>query len=175
MTENFNILVNKLNVFKRRYYAFQTVKGITLSLFLILAAYTIFSLVEYLVYLSMDVRRVIFWGFLVFVLLLVVQFVFLPLLKMVRVVKSLDLKSSTRLIQNHFADIEDKLLNVIELAELHPYNVSSDILEASIDQKINELKVFDFKEAVRFRDLRLVALFFSLSFVVSLGIIYRTS
>ena len=33
MTENFNILVNKLNAFKRKYYSFRLFKGLVLTIF----------------------------------------------------------------------------------------------------------------------------------------------
>ena len=69
MTENFNILVNKLNSFRIKYYFYQLLKGLVLSLFFILVVYTGFSVIEYFVYLSSEIRKIIFFGFLVFTLL----------------------------------------------------------------------------------------------------------
>jgi len=48
--------------------------------------------------------------------------------------------SITELIQKHFSEIEDKLLNIIELANSNNSRYSNEIVLASIDQKINELK-----------------------------------
>lgn len=170
MNKNFNILVNKLNAFRTRLYGYRLLKGLLLSLFLLLLVYTAFSLIEYFVYLSTGVRKILFFGYILFGSLLFIRFVFVPLLKLMRVLKPIDIKSSSQLIQNHFKDIKDKLVNVIELAEIKDHNYSDDIVLASIDQKINELKVFDFKAAVQYKNLRTVLVYFTLSVLLTLGI-----
>jgi hypothetical protein len=43
---------------------------------------------------------------------------------------------------------------------------------ASIDQKINELKLFDFNDAVQFKNLRNVFIYFSVSLLITLGIFF---
>lgn len=170
MTENFNILVNKLNSFKLKYYSYQLIKGLILLVLLLLLTYTTFSLLEYFVYLSSDVRKVVFFGLIVFSTLLTLQFVGIPFLRLLRILKPIDLKSSTVLIQNHFGEIKDKLLNIIELAGFSDESSSSDIVLASIDQKIEELKIFDFNDAIEFKNVRIVAIYLIGSVLVTLGI-----
>lgn len=171
MTKNFNILVNKLNLFKRKYYSYKLLKGLVLTLFFLLAVYTSFSLVEYMVYLSADVRKIVFFGFLIFAFLLIVQFIGIPILKLFHILKPIDLKSTSGLIQKHFSEIEDKLLNIIELSDFNDNQYSNDIVLASIDQKIDELKVFNFSEAVQYKNIRLVSIYLIVSVLVSLGIL----
>jgi len=170
MTENFNILVDKLNSFKLKYYSYQLVKGLILTLFILLLVYTVFSLVEYFVYLSSEYRKILFFGFTIFGSLLFIQFIGIPLLKLLRILKPIDIKSASVIIQNNFSEIKDKLLNIIELATISESQYSNDIVLASIDQKIDELKLFDFKDAIRFKNLRAVILYLSVSLVVTLGI-----
>ena len=170
MTESFNILVNKLNSFKRKYYSYKLLKGFVITLFFLLAVYTAFSIVEYFVYLSVDVRKVIFFGFLIFALLLVLQFIGIPLLKLLHVLKPLDLKSTSVLIQKHFSEIEDKLLNIIELANFNDDRYSNEIILASIDQKIDDLKLFNFNDAVEYKNIRTIGIYLLVSVLVSLGI-----
>lgn len=170
MTKNFNILVDKLNSFKLKYYFYQLVKGLIVTLFILLLVYTVFSLVEYWVYLSSEIRKILFFGFTIFGGLLFIQFVGIPLLKLLRVIKPIDIKSVSVIIQNNFSEIQDKLLNVIELSSIPENEYSNDIVLASIDQKINELKLFDFNDAVKFRKLRTILAFFLVSVVVMLGI-----
>jgi hypothetical protein len=176
MTENFNILVNKLNAFKMKYYTFKLLKGILLTIFLLLALFTVFSLIEYFVYLASDIRKILFFGFIVFGGLLSVQFVFIPMLKLVHVLKPIDIKTSSTLIQKHFSSIKDKLLNVIELAEIKDETYSSDIVLASIDQKIGELSIFDFSQAVQYKNLRMVLTYFlvSLFFTFSVFLVNKS-
>ncbi|MCG6190744.1 DUF4175 family protein [Maribellus maritimus] len=170
MTENFNILVNKLNAFKLRYYSYQILKGLFLVLFILLILYVVFSIIEYNVYLPVEYRKILFYGYTIFGGLLIVQFVGIPLLKLLHILKPIDTKSASVLIQNSFADIKDKLLNVIELASISDKQYSNEIVLASIDQKINELKIFDFNDAVQFKKLRFILLYFGVSIIVTAGI-----
>ncbi|MEN8115658.1 MAG: hypothetical protein ABFS16_01690 [Bacteroidota bacterium] len=170
MTENFNILVNKLNAFRFKYYSFKLVKGIVLSAIVLLILYTVFSVVEYFVYLSTDIRKIIFYGFIVFSVLLILQFIGIPLLRLLKVIKPIDLKTSTKIIQNHFSFIKDKLLNIIELSEFNNTNYSNDIVLASIDQKIEELKLFNFNEAIQFRTIRIILFYFIIGSITTISI-----
>ena len=102
MSEKFNILVDKLNSFKLKYYSFKLLKGIVISLFFILVIYTAFSLIEYFVYLSSEVRKIVFFGFIVFSGLLIIQFIGVPLLKMLHILKPIDLKATTKIIQKYY-------------------------------------------------------------------------
>jgi hypothetical protein len=128
-----------------------------------LALFTTFSLIEYFVYLSSELRKVLFFGFILFGGLLTLQFILLPLLKLLHIIKPIDIKTSSGIIQKHFKDIKDKLLNIIELSEINDPIYSNEIVLASIDQKINELSVFDFSKAVQFKNLRLVLGYFLIS------------
>ncbi len=170
MTENFNILVHKLNTFRLKYYTFKLLKGIILTFFLLLALFTVFSLIEYIVYLSSEIRKILFFGFVIFGGLLTLQFIVIPLLKLLHILKPIDIKTSSFYIQKHFKEIKDKLLNIIELAEIQDAAYSSDILLASIDQKINELKVFDFSQAVQYKNLRLISTYFIVSLLVTASV-----
>jgi len=170
MTKNFNILVNKLNSFKRKYYTYQLLKGIVLVLFLLLLLFTTFSVIEYFVYLSEEIRTIFFFGFILFASLLVLRFIGIPFLKLIQIIKSVSLKSLTHLIQKHFGEIEDKLLNIIELSEISENQASNDIVLASIDQKIHELKIFNFNDAVQFRNIRVVGIYLIISVLVASGI-----
>lgn len=170
MSENFKILVDKLNSFKMRYYSFELLKGAMVFLFLVLVVYTTFSIIEYFVYLSTDVRKIVFFGFLIFSGFLLIQFVGIPLLRMIHLLKSIDLKATTKIIQKHFSSIEDKLLNIIELNDLPQNQYSKELILASIDQKIEQLKVFDFNEAIKFKDIKAIFIYFIVSVLITFGI-----
>lgn len=170
MSKKFNILVDKLNSFKLKYYTYKLLKGVVITFLLLLVIYTGFSLIEYFVYLSSEVRKVVFFGFLIFSGLLILQFIGIPLLKMFHVLKPIDLKATTKIIQNHFSGIEDRLLNIIELNDLPQNQYSNELILASIDQKIEQLKVFDFNEAIQFKNVKYVIIYLLISVLISLGI-----
>ncbi len=170
MTESFNILVNKLNSFKRKYYFYQLLKGFVSTIFLLLVVFTLFSVVEYFVYLSAEIRKIVFFGFLIFASLLVLQFIVFPVLKLLHILKPIDFMSITELIQKHFSEIEDKLINIIELANSNNSRYSNEIVLASIDQKIDELKVFNFNDAVQYKNIKKIGIYLVISVLVSVGI-----
>lgn len=172
MTENFNILVHKLNSFKLRYNLYQLLKGLILTFFLLLVLFVLFSVVEYFVYLSSGYRKFIFYGFIIFGGLLLIQFILVPLLKLMHILKPLDTQSASFIIQKYFSDIKDKLLNIIELASISGSGYSNEIVLASIDQKINDLKIFDFKDAIQFKNLRTILLYFLISLLLTLTLFF---
>ncbi|QIA06532.1 DUF4175 family protein [Draconibacterium halophilum] len=171
MTENFNILVNKLNAFRFKYGLYKLVRGAALVFILLITLYTVFSVVEYYVYLSSLTRKVIFYGFIIFAGLISTQFIFIPLFRLLHILKPIDLKSSTNLIQKHFGEIKDKLLNIIELSDLHEKQYSNELLIASIDQKIDELKVFNFNEAIEYKNIKIVSIYLLISILIASGIL----
>jgi hypothetical protein len=89
---------------------------------------------------------------------------------MFHLLKPIDLKATTKIIQNHFSGIEDRLLNIIELNDLPQNQYSNELILASIDQKIEQLKVFDFNEAVQFKNVKYVLIYLLISVLISLGI-----
>ncbi len=170
MSEKFNILVNKLNSFKLKYYTYKIIKGVTVSLFIILFVFTVFSLTEYFVYFSSEVRKIIFFGFIIFSAFLFLQFVGIPVFKMIHILKPIDLKTTSKIIQNHFSEIEDKLLNIIELNDLPKNQYSDELVLASIDQKIEQLSIFDFNEAIQFKNIKYVFIYFIISSLITISI-----
>lgn len=170
MTENFNILVHKLNAFRVKYYSFKLIKGIILTFFFLIALFTVFSVVEYFVYFSSEIRKTLFYGFIIFSALLTLQFILVPFLKLLHILKPIDIKTSSVIIQKHFRDIKDKLLNIIELSEIRDPSYSSEIVLASIDQKINELSVFDFRQAIQYRNLKMISFYFLISLLLTFSV-----
>jgi len=170
MTKNFDILVNKLNTFRFKYYSKQLLKGLVITIGLLLLLFVAFSVSEYFVYFSSEIRKFAFYGFILFSFLLIVSFVGIPLLHLLNILKPISLKSTTLLIQKHFGTIQDKLLNIIELSEYNSNQSSADLVLASIDQKIDELKVFDFNEAINYKNVKLISFYLLASVLVSAGI-----
>lgn len=169
MTKDFNILVKKLRLFRTKYYSYRVIRGLMFTFFLLIIVFLFFTILEYFVYMPSGVRIIIVYSFFVFATFLLIHFVIIPLLKLLNIIKPLDIKSSSVFIQDHFSEIKDRLLNIIELSEIKDKAYSADIINASIDQKINELSFFDFREAVQFRNLKMIFIYFLLSILVTSG------
>jgi hypothetical protein len=145
---NFETIRIKLQQFIKKYYTNELLKGAILF-FAIGVLYLLFTLfIEYVFWLDPDLRTVLFWIFVVVELALFVRFIVFPLAKLFNLRKGLNMQSASVLIGNHFPQVNDKLLNVLQLNQS---NSQSDLLIASIEQKSAELTPIPFQAAVNFK------------------------
>ncbi len=165
MNTDFNILVKKLDSFRRRYYLYRFLRGTILFLFVSIVLFLFINIIEYQLYMSSVWRRIMFLTSIVFLTLLFVRYVFFTALHVIGLIKSLNYKRASHLIYGFMPEIKDKLLNVLELHENVNTVYSQDITNAAISQKINELKIFDFSKAINMKGLRNLFGYFLLSFL----------
>lgn len=160
MTKSYKHLVEKLNLYIKKYNLFQLFKGLIYFILLIISYFTIISVIEYFVYLSTSYRTFIFFFSIVFFLFIAVFYFILPLLKLFGLLKVMDYERAAFIISEHFKGIDDKLFNIIELAKMNK-DVDDALVLASIDEKIDKIKLIDFSMAVSYKKLvnHLVVLF----------------
>lgn len=145
---SFNIIQQKLEAFIKKYYTNELIKG-TILFFAIGLLYLIVTLlVEYFLWLSPLGRRILFWTFILFELGLFFRFILFPVAKLFKLRKGINYEEASRIIGNHFPQVSDKLLNVIQLNQNRH---ESELLAASIDQKATQLQPIPFQRAVNFR------------------------
>lgn len=166
MNSDFNILAEKINAFTRKYFLFHLLRGLFLVLFTFVAFYLFFSLVEYWLYLSAATRSFLFLTAALFFLLAFIGYVLLPLIRYLGILNPLNFRKASELIQLQIPEIKDKLLNIIELHDNSDTTFSVDITRAAIDQKIAEIRIFDFSHAVNFKNLRTLSLYLFSSIIV---------
>ena len=171
MTDNFKLLVQKLNQFRRKFYFFKLIKGLIITLIISILSYTVISVVEYFSYLPSSARTFLLYAEIALIVLLLFQFVFFPVFQLLRIIKQLSNENINGIIVRHFPEIKDRLLNILELSKLKDSHYSPEIILASIDQKINEIKVFNFQSAVNFKQLRFISLYLLITLTVIFGII----
>lgn len=145
---NFNHIQTKLEQFINRYYTNELLKGAILF-FAIGLLYLLFTLfVEYVLWLNPTARTVLFWVFVLVEVGLFVKFIAMPLAKLFKLQKGIDYVDASKIIGEHFPEVNDKLLNVLQLKQ----NTSeSELLLASIEQKSAELNPVPFKLAINFK------------------------
>ena len=138
----------KLEAFIKRFYYNELLKG-TILFFALGFLYFLFTLfVEYVLWLNPTARTALFWVFVVVELALFVKFIAIPLAKLFKLQKGINYKDASKIIGNHFPEVNDKLLNVLQLKET---SAESELLLASIDQKSAELQPIPFKLAINFK------------------------
>jgi len=145
---NFTSIQQKLKEFIIRFYSNELIKGLILFSAFGLLYFIITLFVEYFLWLPPKARSILFFAFILVELGLLIKFIVIPISKLLGFQKGISLKESSKIIGNHFPEVDDKLLNILQLNE----NVKqSELLIASIEQKSESLKPFIFKKAVNFR------------------------
>ncbi len=143
----FSKIQQKLQQFSRKYYTNELIKGSILfvSLGLIYLFFTLF--IEYFLWLQPTARTVLFWLFIAVELFLLFRFICFPIFKIIGLQKGISFEEASKIIGNHFPEVQDKLLNVLQLQQT---NLQSDLLAASIEQKSKELQPISFNKAIDF-------------------------
>ena len=145
---NFKNIKTKLEQFIKKYYTNELIKGFILfaAFGLLYLIFTIF--IEYFLWLQPGSRSVLFFVFVLVELALLIRFIALPLSKLMGLQQGISLKHASKIIGNHFPEVDDKLLNVLQLKEA---NNESELLFASIEQKAAKLQPIPFKLAIDFQ------------------------
>ena len=170
---------NKLALFYKKYYKNELIKG-CIFFFSLGVLYLIITIyVESLLWLRPINRFILFWLFIVIELLLFYKFILIPIIKLYKLKEGINNLDSSKIIGNHFPEIKDKLLNLLQLKQA---NKTSELLIASIEQKSDELNPFRFSESISFQAslkylkyILLPAAFFSLSLINGLNLDFTQS
>ena len=142
-----SILFAKLDEFIKKYYIKRIVKGILLS-FLIIIFYTFsVSFIEYLSFLSITLRTIIFYFTLILYFGIILYYIVIPILQLFKIGKTIDHKHAAEIISNHFPHLQDKLKNTLELIDLQNTN-HKELIIASINQRVELFKPLLFVSAI---------------------------
>ena len=160
MNDSYKILVDKLNNFRKRYYLYKLLRGLLITSLLFIIVYVVVSILEYYTYSSSSIRKIEFFGILLFFVFVALHYILIPVYQLFITLNKKDRKNLNAIIVNHFGEIKDKLINILELADSSNEQHSNDLLLASIHQKINDIKIFDFNKAIRFSQLKYVLFYF---------------
>lgn len=151
MPENFEILIEKVNGFIRKYYKNLMLKGAIYSISAILVLFLFIDFIEYFAWSSPLFRTLLFYSFISITLFLLVFYIVIPAIKLFKIGKVLSLEEAARLIGEHFPEVKDKLLNTLQLrkdVENQKDKEQFALLLASIEQKSAALKPVPFRNAV---------------------------
>ncbi len=140
--------MQKLDGFIRKFYLNQLIRGLLYSTSIILGLFLFFSLLENYFYFDTAVRKLIFFGFIGFSLFSIGLFVCVPFLKYFKLGRRIDHEQAAVIIGNHFTDVKDQLLNVLQLKKQSKERVSDDLILASINQKTEKIKLVPFRAAI---------------------------
>lgn len=146
--EYFQNIHEKLQAFIRKYYANEIIKGGIFFLSFGLLYLLLTLAVEHYFWLEPLSRTVLFWLFIGIEFYFLFRFILLPLMKLIGIRKGITNHEASRIIGEHFSEVEDRLLNIIQLNSADSKN---ELLAASIEQKSKELSPIKFRRAIVFK------------------------
>lgn len=165
-----SIIYQKLEGFIKKFYTNELLKGIIffVGLGLIYLLFTLF--VEYFLWLRPVGRTFLFWIFIIVEVFLLARYILFPISKLFKIQKGIDYNDASKIIGNHFSEVDDKLTNFLQLS--NDAN-QSELLLASVDQKANALQPIPFSNAInfnknkRFLPLAIIPILFFAYFYIS--------
>ncbi len=152
--DNKDLLIKKIELFIRKYYNNIAIRGGIIFAAILLILFLVISLFEYFTYSNSILRTILFYSFIGINLVVLIYHIFIPLLKKNGLLKRLSYEDAAKIIGRYFPEIEDKLLNTIQLNKMTRQTStikSMELLLASIDFKIEQIKPFSFHKAVNFK------------------------
>jgi hypothetical protein len=171
MAETDNIIIRKLDEFIRKYYKNRLVKGLLYTVGLVLLFYIGVSTLEYFAEFGTTVRTLLFYGFILTTAYVMAKYIVVPVLKLNSFGKVISHKQAAEIIGSHFNNVQDKLLNVLQLQSVKDNYASLELLNAGINQKINELKPIPFTAAIDLNENRKYLKYVAIPFLMLFSIL----
>jgi hypothetical protein len=152
-SENYELLIGKLNTFIRKYYVNNLLRGLIFLGAGLFSAYVVITLSEYFWNFNTAFRTFLFYFFILLNLALTGWLIIPPLFAFLHLGKTITYDQAAEIIGKHFSDVNDKLLNTLQLKKLADSNQQQkELIEASIDQKIEALKPVSFPSVINIRE-----------------------
>ncbi|MCO5231432.1 MAG: hypothetical protein M9958_09785 [Chitinophagales bacterium] len=145
-------IVTQLDQFIRKYYLSKVIKGILLFTASIISIYILFSIGEFAFYFPTWMRWILLLGFSVTSIFALISWIGIPIAQYFKLGKTLSYQQAAEIIGKYFPEIDDKLLNILQLNSQQATTGSQELLQASIQQKIQQIHYLPFSNAVDLKD-----------------------
>lgn len=151
--ENYEYLLAKIDGFIRKYYLNRVIKGLLFLFASALIAFISIVSLEHLIRFNSVIRTFLFYLYIIINLWVIVVFLLKPLLSYFKLGNSINHEQASLIIGQHFKDIKDRLINTLQLKKLYESNPEQrELINASINQKVNELKPIPFHFAIKIEE-----------------------
>ena len=125
-----NELKKKLEAFISKYYKNLLLKGALYFIASSLLFFLFISFAEHFGNFGTTMRTIMFWSFIGLTLFVIIKWIVYPLKGLCRIGKTLSQEEASKIIGNHFKEVEDKLLNLLQLSSLS--KSENELINASI-------------------------------------------
>lgn len=155
MQNAYNLLLDQIDAFIRKYYKNQLVRGSLLFTLFFVLAFLITTSLEFFWRFPVLIRTVLFFGFITLQSYLFIRFIGIPLSKLWSFGKRISHIQAADIIGSFFPDVADKLKNTIQLQQNLSQNTGNiSLLSAAVQQRANQLSVISFANAIQYKTQR---------------------
>ncbi|MCB0523346.1 MAG: DUF4175 domain-containing protein [Lewinellaceae bacterium] len=146
--DNYSHLIEKLDAFIRKFYINQLLRGALYTVGAVLGLFILLNIAEYYLYFGTTTRTVLLWGFLGLSGYALYRWVALPLMHYFHLGKVISHEQAASIIGQHFTNVQDKLLNILQLKQQSSNAIYKELINASINQKSDEIRLVPFQSAI---------------------------
>lgn len=152
MSTEYSVIEKKLHKFIKKYFTNEIIRGIIFLLIITISLAFIALIIEHFLFLTPTRKIFLISIYSLFIFISIVYFVIKPLFGYIGIYNKLTYKQINKIIVNHFPQINDTLWNIIELEnQSTPDYYSKELVLASINQKIKQIKPYNFTQAVHYK------------------------
>jgi hypothetical protein len=149
----FQNLLNQIDSFIRKYYKNQLIKGFLLFTSFFLFSFLLTSVSEYFGHFGQRTRAFFFFTFLVINGIILVNYMIIPVLKLISFGKRINRYQAAEIIGSFFPEISDRLKNTLQLKDSLDSNEGNiELLRASVAQRSETLNVVSFSNAINYQE-----------------------
>lgn len=147
----FDRLLEQLDAFIRKYYMNELIRGVAVFIGVFVLTFLVVIGLEFIGRFNSYVRAVLFFGFVLTNLFVLVKYFIGPLLRLKSIGKRMDRKTAAMYVGRFFPDISDRLLNTLQLED-QSHSLNLELISASVAQRSKTLSVFAFTDAVDYSE-----------------------
>ncbi len=141
-------LIHKLDEFIRKYYLNKLIRGVLYSIGLVLGLFLLFNILEYYFYFNTGIRKVFFYSFVFTTIAALGYWIINPLVRYLKLGSTISHEEAAVIIGDHFTDVKDKLLNILQLKKQADAGHAQELVIAGIEQKTRSIQLVPFKSAI---------------------------
>lgn len=146
---SFQKVIEHIELFIKKYYTNQIIKGGILFLAVLLFSYLTVSTLEYVGRFSSEVRLTLLMTFVGVNLFLLIKFLLVPLFRLGKLGKRLSIVDASSMIGRIFPEVSDKLKNTLQLHDnREDISLNLELVNASIEQRAKNLSVIPFSSGI---------------------------
>jgi hypothetical protein len=165
-------LTQKLEEFIKKYYINELLKGAIYAVGLTVLFFLGVLILQYLGGFHSTGRAILFYSFISAALFILINNILMPLSRMMNLTKRMSYEDAAKIVGKSFEDINDKVLNTLQLCKSNALINKNqlDLVTASIQQRISQLKPIPFTNAINLSDNKKHLRFLAVPVFLFLGV-----